>query len=138
MSAHIPEPEDVLQLAQELKDAREQVRILEERWSALFRGIANGASSSFTGFAIEQMTLKEKIMRFLGEHSDETFSASQVAIRLNANLNSVGPYLSDLAGEHKIERRGRGLYGANREPDPDLEYERAREEAYYEANIQKA
>ena len=37
-----------------------------------------------------------------------------VAKALDANENSVGPYLSELAKEGKIEKRDRGLYGALR------------------------
>ena len=62
-----------------------------------------------------------------------SYTMADVSKALNANENSVGPYLSELAKDGKISKRGRGLYGANVEPDPDDEYERAREAAYEDA-----
>lgn len=44
---------------------------------------------------------------------------SDVAASLKAKENSVGPYLSDLVKEGKIERRERGFYGALKAVDED-------------------
>lgn len=101
----VPQPEEVMELAAELKDARSRVAELESRWEAFF---------SQTPAVIQPapMNLKPRIIQFLEERPDVSYSTANVAQALDAKENSVGPYLSDLAKEGKIQRRGRGLYGA--------------------------
>ena len=107
----VPQPEEVMELANELKDARSRVTELEARWEAFFsQNVTVHVGSS----APVSVYLKPRIVQFLEERPDFSFTTAAVAKALSANENSVGPYLSDLTNEGKIARRGRGLYGALR------------------------
>lgn len=97
----VPQPEEVMELAADLKEARRKVAELESRWEAFF-----------SQAPAAPMNLKPRIIQFLEARPDVAFSTATVSEALEAKENSVGPYLSDLAKEGKIERRGRGLYGA--------------------------
>ena len=48
------------------------------------------------------------------KNQGSTFSAFDIAARIGANRNSVGPLLSKLVSERKVEKRGHGMYSANR------------------------
>lgn len=103
----VPQPEEVMDLAAELKEARSRVAELEARWASFFsQGLSAGLVSAPT------QHLKPRIIAFLAERPDLSFNMASIATALDAKENSVGPYLSDLAQDGKIERRGRGLYGA--------------------------
>ena len=123
----VPEPEEVMELANELKEARSRVAVLESRWASFF---SQAAATTATMVASSPVYLKPRIVKFLEDRPNLAFNMETVARALNANENSVGPYLSDLVKEGKIERRSRGFYAAKAGPDPNDEYERAKEEAY--------
>jgi hypothetical protein len=108
----LPQPDDVIELATELKEARLRLATLEERWESFFN----------TGIIVApapKLGLKPRIIQFLEERPDVSFNMATVARALDANENSVGPYLSELANDGKIEKRERGLYGAFRAKTPD-------------------
>ena len=104
----VPQPEAVMELANELKEARNRVAELESRWESFFSQniVVNVAA------APGSLNLKPRIIQFLEERPDHSFNLASVAKALDAKENSVGPYLSVLTNEGKIERRGHGLYGA--------------------------
>jgi hypothetical protein len=107
----VPQPEEVMELAVELKEARNRLAELESRWESFFSRHGENV------VAVPVQNLKPRIIQFLEARPDMSFNLTSVASALGANENSVGPYLSDLAKEEKIERRDRGLYGALR-PKP--------------------
>ncbi len=107
----VPQPEEVLELASALKDAREHVAKLETRWIAFFN-LAPPPAPPPPPAPVQN--LKPRIVQFLEERPDVAYNMATVAKALDANENSVGPYLSELAKEGKIEKRERGLYGAKR------------------------
>jgi len=109
----IPQPEEVMELAIELKEARSRVAELESRWESFFSRSAENV------VFIPVQNLKPRIIQFLEANRDFSYNTAAVAKALEANENSVGPYLSDLTAEGKIERRDRGLYGALRPRLPD-------------------
>jgi hypothetical protein len=104
----VPKPEEVEELLMELKDARSRVTELESRWESFFTHPEGNV------IMVPVLNLKPRIIQLLESRPDFSFDTANVAKALDANINSVGPYLSDLTGEGKIERRGRGLYGALR------------------------
>lgn len=115
--------EGVIELAAELKQARTIVAEIEARWEALFtQGISNS-------ILVLPRTLKPRIVQFLEEKPDMSYSMPEIANKLNAKGNSVGPYLSGLVMDGKIERRGRGLYGAVRQSETKLRGEMSRYDA---------
>jgi hypothetical protein len=103
----IPDPEEVMDLAAKICDARNALRELETRWSALF-------ALSKCSNTMDEIPLKPRIIQLLEKQSDDAYSASSISKMLGAKRNSVGPYLSLLANGGKIERRDRGIYGARR------------------------
>jgi hypothetical protein len=109
----VPKPEEVEELLAKLKDARSKVAELESRWESFFT--RPEASVVF----VPMLNLKPRIIQLLESRPDFSFDTATVAKALDANVNSVGPYLSDLTGEGKIERRDRGLYGALRPDAPN-------------------
>jgi len=113
----IPTPEEVLSLAQDLREARDTLSHLEAMWAALFLPEEH--------LGPKAPKLKPRIIELLELHPDDNYTVASVSLRLKANEHSIGPYLSTLASEGKIERRGRGLYGALR--DHHLEQEHAKE-----------
>ncbi len=118
----VPQPEEVMELATELRQARSRVAELEARWESFFtQGEANIV-------LVPVQNLKPRIIQFLEKRPDMAYTMTAVSAALGAKENSVGPYLSELAKEGKIERRGRGLYGAIT-PDYDLMREAAQESA---------
>jgi hypothetical protein len=105
----VPEPEAVMELASELKEARNRVAELESRWESFFsQNVVVHVATPQLG----SMNLKPRIIQFLEERPAQSFNLASVAKALDAKENSVGPYLSVLTNERKIERRGHGLYGA--------------------------
>ena len=112
----VPQPEEVMELASELRAARSRVADLESRWKSFF---SNNAAMDATIAAVSAMHLKPRIIKFLEDRPDLGFNMASVAKALDAKENSVGPYLSDLVKDEKIERRGRGMYGALRPPADD-------------------
>ncbi len=73
-----------------------------------------GSFHSFSAAASKRTNLlKPRIVQFLEELPELHFSLPSIAKALGANPNSLGPYLSELVQSGKVERRGRGLYGAN-------------------------
>lgn len=109
----LPQPEEVFEIARELLATRQRLSQLEDRYAALF---ANPERASQPAPA---MNLKARIIQFLAERPDLSYNMTTIATALGANENSVGPYLSELAREGKIEKRDRGLYGALREPESE-------------------
>ena len=106
----VPQPEEVMELAEELKAARSRVAELESRWEAFFQQTSSVAPARNAASPVQ--FLKPRIIELLESRPDMAFTMTAVANELNAKENSVGPYLSELAKERKIERRGRGFYGA--------------------------
>lgn len=102
----IPDPEEVLEVARQLKETRELVRQLEARWASFF------SASQQSTLTLEVAPLKTRIVNLLSSRATDAFTIATISNLLEANPNSVGPYLSDLAAEGRIERRGRGMYGA--------------------------
>lgn len=102
----IPDPEEVLSLAQDIKETKAKLKELEQRWVGLF-SVANEIVA-----VSESPSLQLRIVQLLDSRPNDVFTVSRVAGELNANENSVGPYLSRLVSETKIAKRGRGLYGS--------------------------
>jgi len=117
----VPQPDEVLELAQELKEARSRVEHLEAQWNAFFSQATNHASST-----VPVLFLKPRIVQYLEDNPKNSYTLAQVSAALAAKENSVGPYLAELAKTGQIEKRGRGLYGALSKEDGDhrLDYER--------------
>lgn len=109
----VPQPDEVLELASELKETRERLAALEERWVSFFTADENAPVPA------PKLHLKPRIIQFLNEQPDQSFNMLTVARALNANENSVGPYLSELVNDGKIAKRDRGLYGALKLPVRD-------------------
>ena len=110
----VPQPEEVMELANELTEARNRVAELESRWESFFTRPEGNV------IFVPVLNLKPRIIQLLESRPDFAFDTATAAKALGANINSVGPYLSDLTSEGKIERRGRGLYGALRKTDTDV------------------
>jgi hypothetical protein len=106
VSVLIPDPDEVLTVAADLKNARQYVAMLEAKWASFF------TATTQNSFALELPSLKIRIVDLLNSNPTESYSTGTVSSILQAKPNSVGPYLSDLVGEGKIERRNRGMYGA--------------------------
>ena len=106
----LPQPEEVIELAQELRDARNRVAELEARWNAFF-------SQAQPVPVVTVQFLKPRIIKYLESNPKNSYTLAQVSVALSAKENSVGPYLAELVKDGKIERRGRGLYGALREEE---------------------
>lgn len=113
----LPQPEEVMELARELKEARNRVSELESRWEKFFIR-TDGTQESSPAPVVTY--LKPRIIAFLNEHPELSYNVASVAKALSASENSVGPYLSDLTRDGKIERRDRGLYGALRLKPEDV------------------
>jgi hypothetical protein len=112
MAHMIPEPEEILNLAQELKEAREKAATLQTRWNLYF---APGRSAiAVMPEEIVQPTLQGRIIALLDSKPDESFTTASVTTLLGANKNSVGPLLSRAVSDGKIERRSHGEYSALR------------------------
>lgn len=105
----VPQPEEVMELASELQEARSRVSQLEARWVAFFTN-TNGDGGPDSG--VSTQFLKPRIVTFLEERPTLSFNLATIAKGLNAKENSVGPYLSELAKDGKISRSGRGLYAS--------------------------
>ena len=105
----VPQPDEVMELAFELKKARDKVAELESRWQDFF---------THSTVIQTPLNLKPRIVQHLEARPDQEFTMATVAAALGAKENSVGPYLSELAKDGKIERRGRGMYGALRPDNP--------------------
>jgi hypothetical protein len=120
----VPEPEEVMELAAELKEARSRVIHLESRWASFFSPSSPTTQSPATEIRVPGVVyLKPRIVAFLESRPDVAYTTATVAKALDAKENSVGPYLSDLAVAGKVERRGRGLYGALRPSASNPEHE---------------
>jgi hypothetical protein len=115
MAHKIPEPEEILKLAQELKEAREKAAELQSRWNSYFALEDNLPIVSQQDMA--QPTLQSRIIALLESKPDQTFTTAGVTMLLDANPNSVGPLLSRAVADGKIARRGHGEYGAVRVED---------------------
>ncbi|MBB5064483.1 type IV toxin-antitoxin system AbiEi family antitoxin domain-containing protein [Granulicella mallensis] len=109
----VPKPEEVEELLSDLKDAHRKLAELESRWESFFTHPEGNV------VFVPVQNLKPRIIEFLEKRPDLGFNLASIATALDANENSVGPYLSDLAKEGKIERRERGLYGALRPKHSD-------------------
>ena len=115
MAHKIPEPEEILSLAQELKEAREKAAVLQSRWNSYF-AFEEPLPVVFQQ-DMAQPTLQSRIIALLESKPDETFTTAEVTTLLGANPNSVGPLLSRAVADGKIVRRGHGEYGALRVED---------------------
>ena len=104
----VPQPDEVMELAAELKQARSRVADLESRWASFF---SQGEPNIIL---VPVQNLQPRIVQFLEDKPEMSYTMADVSKALTANENSVGPYLSELAKDGKIEKRGRGLYGALR------------------------
>jgi hypothetical protein len=115
MARTVPTPDEVLDLAHRIKDAKIRVQQLEEEWNELFtpRATRNHATR------LDGATLADRVLKLLHHDPNTTYSAFEIAANLNANRNSVGPMLSRLVTESKIEKRGHATYGALRKT-PEL------------------
>lgn len=121
----VPQPDEVIELANELKEARSRVAELEARWNEFF---THQAARAPVEVAVQ--FLKPRIIQYLEANPKNSYSVSQVSESLSAKENSVGPYLAELVKAGLVERRGRGLYGAltkDAEDDGDLAFEYQRE-----------
>ena len=127
----VPQPDEVMELAVQLKQARNRVIELESRWESFF-------AQSPAAVQPAAISLRQRIVQFLEARPDISYSTASVAQALNAKENSVGPYLSDMAKEGTIERRGRGLYGSNNGPAVDQIYESEREARLEEIHAEAA
>ncbi len=109
----VPDTKYVLNLAQQIEDAKSRLRDLEEKWASLFTPVNDLSHDTLTA------TLSDRILDLLTSHADEDFSSVRVADILAANQNSVGSLLSRLVSQDKIEKRGHGAYGAKKTKSPD-------------------
>jgi hypothetical protein len=123
MAYKVPEPEDVIDLARKLKDAKELVNVLQDRWNALFMPSSNGTEESEATAEEERRssTLANRIMALLNDHPTESFSASTVSALLDAKQTSVASILSRLVSEGKIRKEGHSEYRAI-ETDEDIPF----------------
>jgi hypothetical protein len=110
MAKTVPSPEQVLALAYKIRDAKAALLQLEEQWNELFIPKSERAQTVRS----DGSTLMNRVLEFLGKDETGTFSAFDIAANIRANRNSVGPMLSRLVAEGKIEKRGHGTYGAIR------------------------
>lgn len=118
----LPQPEEVIELANELKEARSRVADLEARWNEFFT-----QQSAALPAVVTMQFLKPRIIQYLEMNPRNSYTVSQVSEGLSAKENSVGPYLAELVKTGQIERRGRGLYGALSE-DSDHAFDSQRED----------
>lgn len=114
MAYRVPEPEEVIDLARRLKDAKDLVHVLQDRWNALFMPSSNGTEESEATSEEERRTstLANRIMALLNDHATESFSASTVSALLDAKQTSVASILSRLVSESKIRKEGHSEYRA--------------------------
>ena len=113
----IPDPEDVVLLAEQLKHARKELELLEQEWRELFMQpmTARARGPASVG------TLVSRIVETLNTHPSEPYTPTKMSEELGAKINSVGPLMSRLAVEGKIERSGHGTYSAKKIETPEEE-----------------
>ena len=107
MATKTLDPREVKKMAEALIEAETQYLKLSAQWVALFSASGDEEDAA-------RGTLAERIVNLLSGRFDETFTTPQVVATLNANPNSVGPILSRLVAERKIEKVGHGEYRAKR------------------------
>lgn len=109
MAHRIPDPDEILNLAQELKIAREKTAALQAQWNSFFT-----PSESSSATETRQASLQDRIVDLLDSTSDKTFTTATVTAILSANPNSVGPLLSRAVADGKIQRMSHGEYASLR------------------------
>lgn len=111
------DPEKVIRIATKLKAAREQVAALETqlRLVVLEQG-ENGASAPRRRRQAGLSEVATKVVKLFEENPQKDFSAEHVWNALGMEETYARPLLSRLAKGGSIEKRGRGLYGAVRQP----------------------
>ncbi len=108
MARTVPTPNEVLALAAKIKDAETALAQLQQQWNELF----NPRSERRHALKETVPTLMDRVLALLSSNENTTYSAFDIAARLEANRNSIGPLLSRLVSDGKIEKRGHGTYGA--------------------------
>lgn len=104
----IPDPKYVVELANRLSSARDELAQLESEWIALFNQHGPRTDVPFSA------SLSERIVDLLEIDPARSYTATEVALSLSAKESSVASILSRLVKEDKLEKRGHSSYGFRR------------------------
>lgn len=102
---NIPDPKTVISLAQELEEARARCDALQERWNQMFTVTVGPVRP-------HEPNMQQRIEEVLNGNPDRVFRAEDVANLMSAKASSVSSVLSRLVSEGRVEKHGRGSYGA--------------------------
>jgi len=96
----------IIEVATELKRAREEVNQLEAKLRSLV------VTQTLTVNLTESISKRARLVGLFNAEPNKDFSADEVWRKLKLKESYVRPMLSRLVKERKIEKRGYGLYGA--------------------------
>jgi len=104
------DPDTIIAVAKELKEAKERVKFLEDK----LRSMGVGQEPRLVAPAPSQeLSMPERIINLLGMNLNMVFSFEDVYRNINAdNEPYIRSLLSRMVKEGKIESRGWGKYGA--------------------------
>lgn len=99
-------------------DKAEQIlAALQYRWAALFTGNSITTSSSPTSRnsdapAVRDNVLAGKVVKYVTEHPDRSFTAITLAREMNEDTLKVSRVLFRQTAKGRLVKRGHGVYGA--------------------------
>jgi hypothetical protein len=115
-----PDLSYVADLTRRLMKARADVKVLQAEWDALWTGNAAEAAPTQSTRKQRQGTKLSKIIQFLHDRPDQSFTSEQVNEELNlGNATSTATTLSKLVKSGKISKKGNGQYTWPTESDGD-------------------
>jgi hypothetical protein len=104
------DPDKIIDVATRLKAAKENVAAIEEELRSLI--YPNFIPTSAKGSASAPMSTSFRVLTLFNAEPGKNFGAEEVWKKLSLKESYVRPLLSRLVKDGKIEKRGRGAYGA--------------------------
>jgi hypothetical protein len=111
-----PNPEVIIKLAQELKEAKAAVAILQARWDGYF-GLGNGevpAAPKKGGRRFEPDSTTGRIIAKLEEDRARDYDKDEMGKALGIDAKKAERTLIKLSSANRISRAGRGRYCAKK------------------------
>jgi hypothetical protein len=99
------DPDKIIEVATRLKGAKDEVTRLE---GELRRLVVPQTIASLTA----AISIPTRVIGLLNSDPSKNFSAEEVWKKLDIKESYARPLLSRLVNDEKIEKRGRGAYGA--------------------------
>jgi hypothetical protein len=118
----VPDTQYVLSLAQQIENAKTNLRQLEEKWTSLFAGVPSPAEAPLKkgGRKPDPDGNSAKVIAAINSAPNETWSADRVQRKTGLARKQVEKCLYNLCAANKIRRAGRGLYASSAFPTGQL------------------